>query len=88
MLTERFSLPKERIGNAFVRGGGYKNVSAYVNTLRLDYAAQLLTDRPDIDISQVAQASGFSSHRYFSTCFKQHFGLSPSDYREARSSQS
>ena len=88
MLTERFSLPKERIGNAFVRGGGYKNVSAYVNTLRLDYAAQLLTDQPDIDISQVAQASGFSSHRYFSTCFKQHFGLSPSDYREARSAQS
>ncbi|MBR4389510.1 MAG: AraC family transcriptional regulator [Prevotella sp.] len=88
MLTERFSLPKERIGNAFVRGGGYKNVSAYVNTLRLDFAAQMLTDRFDLDISQVALASGFSSHRYFSTCFKQHFGLSPSDYREARRKQS
>ena len=87
MLTERFSLSKERIGNAFVRGGGYKNVSAYVNTLRLDYAAQILTDRPDLDVSQVAQASGFSSHRYFSTCFKQRFGLSPSDYREARNAQ-
>ena len=87
MLTERFSLSKERIGNAFVRGGGYKNVSAYVNTLRLDFAAQMLTDRPDLDVSEVAQASGFSSHRYFSTCFKQHFGLSPSDYREARSAQ-
>ena len=88
MLTERFSLPKERIGNAFVRGGGHKNVSAYVNTLRLDYAAQMLTDRPDLDVSQVAQASGFSSHRYFSTCFKQRFGLSPTEYREARRKQS
>ena len=87
MLTERFSLSKERIGNAFVRGGGYKNVSAYVNTLRLDFAAQMLTDRPDLDVSQVAQANGFSSHRYFSTCFKQRFGLSPSDYREARNAQ-
>ena len=87
MLTERFSLPKERIGSAFVRGGGYKNVSAYVNTLRLDFAAQMLTDRPDLDVSQVAQASGFSSHRYFSTCFKQRFGLSPSDYRDARTAQ-
>ena len=87
MLTERFSLSKERIGNAFVRGGGYKNVSAYTNTLRLDYAAQMLTDRLDLDVSQVAQASGFSSHRYFSTCFKQRFGLSPSDYREARRKQ-
>lgn len=86
MLTERFSLPKERIGNAFVRGGGYNNVSAYINTLRLDYAAQMLTDRTDLDVSQVAQASGFSSHRYFSTCFKQRFGLSPSDYREASKS--
>ena len=88
MLTERFSLSKERVGNAFVRGGGYKNVSAYVNTLRLDFAAQMLTDRSDLDVSQVAQASGFSSHRYFSTCFKQRFGLSPSDYREARNKQS
>ena len=88
MLTERFSLTKERIGNAFVRGGGHKNVSAYVNTLRLDFAAQMLTDRSDLDVSQVAQASGFSSHRYFSTCFKQHFGLSPSEYREARRKQS
>ena len=70
-----------------MRGGGYKNVSAYVNTLRLDFAAQMLTDRPDLDVSQVAQASGFSSHRYFSTCFKQRFGLSPSDYREARNAQ-
>ena len=86
MLTERFSLPKERIGNAFVRGGGYNNMSAYINILRLEFAAQMLTDRPDLDVSQVAQSSGFISHRYFSTCFKQRFGLSPSDYREASKS--
>jgi AraC-like DNA-binding protein len=36
------------------------------------------------DVSQVAEASGFSSPGYFSTCFRKHFGLSPSDFRDAR----
>ena len=84
MLIERFQISKERIGTIFAKCSEAKNISAYINALRLDHASRLLTNEPDLDIHQVAEACGYSSHKYFSTCFKQHFGLSPTDYREAR----
>ena len=95
MLCERFGLKKEQIGTAFAAKGEYKlpsggvmqgrNVSAYINRLRLEYASHLLSEQPSMDIRRVAEASGFSSHKYFSTCFKQFFGLSPSEFRQAKS---
>ena len=84
MLTDRFGLSKERLGSLFVQYSDAKNVSAFINGLRLAHAAQLLTTQPDLDIREVAAASGFGSHQYFSTCFKQRFGLSPTDYRAAK----
>ena len=84
MLTDRFGLTKERLGSLFVQYSDAKNVSAYINGLRLTHAAHLLTTQPELDIREVAAASGFGSHQYFSTCFKQRFGLSPTDYRAAK----
>ena len=84
MLTDRFGLSKERLGSLFVQYSDAKNVSAFINGLRLAHAAQLLTTQPDLDIREVAAASGFGSHQYFSTCFKQRFGLSPTVYRAAK----
>ena len=84
MLTDCFQLTKEQIGALFAEQEEYKNVSAYINALRLNHASRLLTAHPDMDIQQVAAASGFGSHRYFSTCFKQRFGLSPTDYRKVK----
>ena len=84
MLTDRFGLTKERLGSLFVQYSDAKNVSAFINGLRLTHAAHLLTTQPEMDIREVAAASGFGSHQYFSTCFKQRFGLSPTDYRAAK----
>ena len=84
MLTDRFGLSKERLGSLFVQYSDAKNVSAFINGLRLTHAAHLLTTQPELDIREVAAASGFGSHQYFSTCFKQRFGLSPTDYRAAK----
>ena len=84
MLTDRFGLTKERLGSLFVQYSDARNVAAFINGLRLAHAAHLLTTQPDLDIREVASASGFGSHHYFSTCFKQRFGLSPTDYRAAK----
>ncbi|MCR4918518.1 MAG: helix-turn-helix domain-containing protein [Prevotella sp.] len=84
MLTDRFQLSKERLGALFAQYSQAKNIAAYINGLRLDYASHLLTSRPDMDIQAIAASSGFSTHRYFSTCFKQYFGLSPTAYRMAK----
>ena len=84
MLTDRFGLTKERLGSLFVQYSDAKNVAAFINGLRLAHAAHLLTTQPELDIREVASSSGFGSHQYFSTCFKQRFGLSPTDYRAAK----
>ena len=81
MLTERFSLPKERIGAAFAQGSPFKSVTEFINDCRLPYAAKLLTERPDLSIAEVAEASGFTRVATFIDNFKKRFALTPNQYR-------
>ena len=80
-IMERFQLSKDRVGAIFSKAGGHSKISTYILKLRLDYAAQQLLEQPDKTIVQIASDSGFSSSAYFSNCFRQHFGLTPTDYR-------
>jgi AraC-like DNA-binding protein len=80
-LTERFSLPKERIGAAFAQGSPFKSVTEFINDCRLPYAAKLLTERPDLSIAEVAEASGFARVATLIDNFKKRFALTPNQYR-------
>lgn len=80
-VMERFGLSKERVGAIFSKGSGYAKMSTYIQQLRLEYAAKLLSEQPDKSIKQVAEECGFGSHTYFSACFRQQFDISPTDYR-------
>lgn len=53
----------------------------YINSIRLDHAAILLkgTNSP---VNEIAQSCGFSDSNYFSRCFKDKYGHSPSKWRE------
>lgn len=53
--------------------------SIYLRNVRLEHAATLLKGKK-ISISEVAYAIGFSSHQYFSNCFKDYYGISPAEY--------
>jgi AraC-like DNA-binding protein len=77
---DHFHLTKERIGTAFA-GSEHASITDYINLLRLDYARELLTTRPDMTIDEVATASGFAVRRTFSRLFKEKFGLTPTEYR-------
>jgi AraC-like DNA-binding protein len=57
----------------------------YIHVFRLKQVALLLTNKK-MTIAEVAYAVGFASHAYFSNRFKEHFGLSPSEYVEANRS--
>ncbi|SHE80248.1 AraC-type DNA-binding protein [Dysgonomonas macrotermitis] len=50
-----------------------------IKSIRLKRAAQLLTTDA-LRISEVAEKVGFLDVRYFSTCFKKEFGVTPSQY--------
>jgi AraC-like DNA-binding protein len=51
----------------------------YLRAFRLDKSLQLL--REGIAVGKAAKAVGFSSHAYFTSCFKDKFGIKPSRLR-------
>lgn len=53
---------------------------AYVQRLRLERAGRKLR-MGAVDIGEVALAAGYESHNAFSKAFKQHFRLTPSEFR-------
>ena len=55
----------------------------FIRNLRLEQAAQLII-QGKINISQVAYAVGFNNQTHFSTVFKKHFGVAPSEYLETK----
>lgn len=84
---ERFGLSKERVGAIFTKCSGYAKMSTYIQQLRLDYAAKLLSEQPTKSIKQIAEECGFGSHTYFSVCFRQQFDISPTDFRNKLSEE-
>lgn len=56
-------------------------VGEFIRNLRLQQAARLLA-AGDTTVSQVTYAVGFSNPTHFSSAFKKHFGVTPSEYME------
>lgn len=55
----------------------------FIRNFRLKHAAELLCSGGNVYVAQIAYACGFSSPTNFSTTFKKHYGMSPSEYAEA-----
>lgn len=53
----------------------------FIRNIKLKYACMMLS-RHDSSIAEVAYATGFSSPKYFTRCFKEEFGLTPSEYQQ------
>jgi len=53
--------------------------SDFVRNLRMQQAAKLLKEHK-VNISQVAYAVGFTNEAHFSTVFRKHFGIPPSEF--------
>jgi YesN/AraC family two-component response regulator len=51
----------------------------FIRSIKLKRAAQILR-QPGIQIAEAAYLSGFNHTSYFSKCFKQQFGILPSEY--------
>ena len=55
--------------------------SDYINGLRVDYASQLLEERPELSINDVMMKSGFTSSSAFYRNFKKFKGITPTAKR-------
>ncbi|MEJ2105368.1 MAG: AraC family transcriptional regulator [Ignavibacteriaceae bacterium] len=61
-----------------IKGLTGKSPSVYLRSVRLS-AAQEMIHRREATISEISYKVGFSSPAYFSRCFKEEFGYSPSE---------
>ena len=82
-----FQITTRDVGAAFAQGSEYAKITDFINMLRLAHAQELMTNQPEMSIDEVSTASGFSVRRTFSRLFKEKFGLTPTEFREAASAE-
>ena len=56
------------------------SASEFIRDIRLQRASDLLAGN-GLNVTEVAYSCGFNSVSYFTQCFKQKFGMSPSSYK-------
>ena len=54
----------------------------FILTYKMKKASYMLLHNPELNISDITYKLGFNSPKYFSKCFKDQFGLSPSKYKQ------
>ncbi|MCB4807068.1 response regulator [Tamlana sp. 62-3] len=57
-----------------------QTATEFLRNIRLQKAKQIL-ELGETNISKVCYATGFSSHSYFTKCFKNHFGVLPTEIK-------
>ena len=59
------------------------NVSTFIRNVRMNEARRLAEQDPTQRISDLAYKVGFQDPKYFSTCFKKHFGMLPREFMDS-----
>ena len=85
-LAKKFSVSPEHFSRMFKKETGL-GFSKYLNSLRLQYAEQLLKNAEDINITRVAEKCGFEDSNYFSKKFKEVYGISPKKVQKQNKSE-
>ncbi len=55
----------------------------FIKNIKLKHASLMLKSNSSITISEVAYAVGFSDPKYFSSCFKAEFDITPSEFQKS-----
>lgn len=56
--------------------------NAYLNRLRVEKAKELIRTDPTLRLKDLSYSLGFMDSHYFTKVFKQHVGVTPTEYRE------
>lgn len=86
MLTEEVGISRAQLHRKMKEITGI-STAEFIRNLRLEQAAKLLV-QGNINVTQVAYAVGFNNQAHFSTAFKKHFGMTPTEYYETNRNES
>ena len=78
MLTQEVGISRAQLHRKMKEMTGL-STSEFIRNIRLEQAARLLKEQK-INVTQVAYTVGFSNLAHFSTIFRKHFGVAPSEY--------
>ena len=81
-IAERFSVSETSLKNYF-RGVFGQNISVYLRETRMKKAAELLSTTK-LSVAEAAEQVGYINQSKFASVFKKQFGLSPLEYRRAK----
>lgn len=79
-VAKAVGLSKEYVSRLFLREVGM-NLFHYLTEVRMHKAAEILISTPSVLIKEVAAAVGFENQYFFSTKFKEYYGVSPNAYK-------
>ena len=80
-IAEQMEVSSNYLSTVFRRETQY-SVNEYLNGVRLKHAKRLLRDT-NLKVYEIAEQVGFSDTYYFSSVFKKHVGVTPSEYRNS-----
>lgn len=80
MLAEKLSLTESYVSSFFKQYGG-KNITAYIEAVRMQKAKELLL-KAEKNTAEISVAVGYNNPNTFYKAFKRHFGTNPRTYRE------
>lgn len=79
-LTEEVGISRAQLHRKMKEITGI-STGEFIRNLRLEQAAHLI-QAGTVNVTQVAYAVGFNNQTHFSTVFKKHFGMTPTEYYE------
>ena len=79
-LCRRFAVSRTALYEFAKRNYGV-GIAQHIRDMRVQYARELLSSRPDLSIGQVAEACGYKDYNYFIAVFSRETGMPPRRYR-------
>lgn len=83
-ICEHFQLGRTSLYDIAEQNYGM-GIAEHIRNLRIEKAKILLTEQPELHISEIASICGFNDYNYFITVFKRLTGKPPKQFRHAKS---
>lgn len=80
MLAERLHMSRSTLSRKIKTVSGM-TPHEFIRNIKMKHACRMLENK-NTTISEVAMMSGYNDRKYFAACFKEEFGMTPSEYQK------